>query len=174
VLHSDNQNLTYLQKLWLGWHIKLGHILFSHVQTLGLGGWLDTHALGSRLSKVLDHPQCSACKFGKQTRCPDHTTTTVKNSPGVLSANQLTPCSRVFCDHLESRVRSCLFHTAGREPARTQFCGAVVFCNAALGMIHVEPQVTLNATDTILAKDSFKRMALQGRASISINDLIRA
>jgi hypothetical protein len=46
VLHSDNQNLTYLQKLWLRWHIKLGHILFSHVQTLGLGGWLDTHALG--------------------------------------------------------------------------------------------------------------------------------
>jgi hypothetical protein len=42
----------------------------------------------------------------------------------------------------------------------------MIFCDAALGMIHVEPQVTLNATDTILAKDSFERMALQAGVTI--------
>jgi Reverse transcriptase (RNA-dependent DNA polymerase) len=166
VLQDSNRNLTSLQKLWLRWHIKLGHLSFSHVQKLGIGGWLDQFALGLQRSKVLDHPHCSACKFGKQTRRPDSTTTTVKNHTGTLSVNQLSPGGRIFCDHLVSRVRGRLFHTAGREPEGDQYCGAMIFYDAASGLIHVEPQVTLNATDTILAKDSFERMALQSGVTI--------
>lgn len=163
VLHSTNSNLTALQKLWMQWHIKLGHLSFSHVQTLGIAGYLDKLGLGLRHSKIMDQPVCTACQYGKQTRRPDETTTTSKRSDhqGNLLVNQLTPGDRIFVDHLESRTRGRLFHTAGHEPAADKFCGAMVFCDAASGYIHVEPQVTLNATDTILAKDSFERMALQ-------------
>jgi hypothetical protein len=167
VLHSTNRNLTALQKTWLRWHFKLGHLSFSHVQKLGLGGFLDRQALELQHSKVVDHPQCTACKFGKQTRRPDGTTTTTKNNPGVLSVNQLSPGDRVFCDHLESRVRGRLFHTAGREPDKDKFDGAMIFFDAASQLIHVEPQVTLNATDTIMAKDNFERMSLE--AGVTIN-----
>jgi len=52
-------------------------------------------------------------------------------------------------------------HTAGREPDKDRHCGATVFCDAASGYIHVEFQVTLNATDSINALDSFEHSSLQ-------------
>jgi GAG-pre-integrase domain len=161
-LHSTNSNLSALQKLWMQWHIKLGHLSFSHVQSLGIGGFLDNFALGLRHSKALEQPLCTACQYGKQTRRPDDTTTTSKrpDHQGNLLINQLRPGNRIFVDHLESRVRGRLFHTAGHEQDAQKFCGAMIFCDAASGYLHAEPQVTLNATDTILAKDSFERMAL--------------
>ena len=76
VLHSSNSNLTALQKIWLRWHYKLGHLSFSHVQSLAIGGLLDTLALGLRHSKTTTHPLCTACQYGKQVRRPDHTTIT--------------------------------------------------------------------------------------------------
>jgi hypothetical protein len=78
---------------------------------------------------------------------------------GSLKVNQLKPGDRVFLDQLESRVRGRLLHTAGREPSSSQFCGSTLFCDAASGYIHVEHQVTLNASDTINSKTSFERMA---------------
>jgi hypothetical protein len=40
VLHSTNHSLSPLQKIWLRWHNKLGHLSFSHVQRLAVGGFL--------------------------------------------------------------------------------------------------------------------------------------
>jgi hypothetical protein len=37
----------------------------------------------------------------------------------------------------------------------------MIFCDAASGLIHVEHQVSLGASDTINAKDNFERMSLQ-------------
>jgi hypothetical protein len=98
----------------------------------------------------------------KQTRTPDHSTTTTKNPDAVgnLKANMLLPGDRIFCDHLESRVKGRLFHTAGREPLSDKFRGCMIFCDASLGLIHIEHQVTLNASDTVHSKDSIERMAL--------------
>jgi len=168
VLHSTNRNLTPLQKIWLRWHIKLGHLSFSHVQKLAVGGFLDKLALGLVNCTGTSHPTCAACQYGKQTRTHDHTTTTTKNPDtlGSLKSGMLQPGDRVFCDHLESRVKGRLFHTAGREPQKDKFCGSRIFCDAASGLIHLEHQVTLNATDTIASKDSFERMALASGVSI--------
>jgi len=33
-LNPSNQNLSALQKVWLRWHFKLGHIGFAHVAKL--------------------------------------------------------------------------------------------------------------------------------------------
>ena len=60
VLSHDNENLTPLQKIWLRWHIKLGHLAFAHVQRLGLGGFLDKGAMGLLRSKMSEHPKCAS------------------------------------------------------------------------------------------------------------------
>lgn len=161
-LRSDNRNLTPLQKIWMRWHIKLGHLSFSHVQKLGVGGFLDNLSLGLRSSTLTESPKCTACQYSKQTRTPNHATITVKNpdKEGGLKANQLKPGATIFVDHLESRVKGRLLHTAGREPLERRFCGSMIFCDAASGHIHLEHQVSLNASDTINSKDSYERMAL--------------
>ena len=161
VIQESNQNMTPLQKVWMRWHIKLGHLSFAHVLKLGLGGFLDKHALGLERNPLLGQPKCASCQFGKQVRKPDHTTITVKHpdSTGALKAGQLQPGQRVFTDQLESRVRGRLLHTAGREQESDKFCGSSVFVDAASGYIHIEHQVSLSATDSINAKTSFERMA---------------
>ena len=168
VLHNSNRNMSPLQRMWALWHNKLGHLSFAHVQKLGLGGFLDRHALGLLRTTVPDHPTCTACQYGKQTRKPDGTTTTVKNphSMGSTKAGKLTPGSLIFCDQLESRVRGRLFHTAGREAERNQFCGSSVFYDAASMYLHVEHQVTLNASDSIVAKENFERMAMESGVNV--------
>ena len=160
VMHDSNKNLGPLGRIWMKWHVKLGHLGFSHVRALALGGYLDKLALGLRREDV-DLPHCATCQFGSQVRLKDGATTTFKNPEvtGALKVGQLIPGQRIFTDQLESRVRGRLLHTAGRESASDKFCGSSVFCDAASGLIHVEHQVTLNATDTINAKTSFERMA---------------
>ena len=61
VLHNSNANLSVMQKVWMRWHIKLGHLSFKHVQKLGLGGFLDKFALGLNRSKISEQPQCASC-----------------------------------------------------------------------------------------------------------------
>ena len=169
LLDPSNQNLTALQKIWMRWHLKLGHLSFSHVQRLAVGGFLDHLALGLMRSKTLEAPKCSACQYGKQGRTPDGTTTTTKNPErtGSLKAGQLIPGNRIFCDQLESRTKGRLLHSAGKEPDKDKFCGSTVFCDAASGYLHLEHQVTLNATDTIRAKENFERLAMQLGIDIS-------
>jgi len=161
-VYQGNQNLSPLKKLWLCWHIKLGHIGFSHVQKLALGGFLDRLSLDLLCTTVTDYPRCASCQHGKQKRTPDPSTTVIKNQELIrsLKENQLSPGDRIFCDQLESRVQGRLFHTAGREPDKDWFYGATIFCDTASGCIHAKFQVTLNATDSINALDNFERVAL--------------
>ena len=156
---GSNANLTPLQKIWMRWHSKLGHLGFHHVLKLALGGYLDKFALS--LDRNTTPPTCKACLYGKQVRRHHEATTTVKNPHmiGNLKAGQLKPGERIFCDQLESRIRGRRLHTAGREPDRDKFCGSTVFCDAASNYLHVEHQVTLSASETINSKTSFERKA---------------
>jgi transposase InsO family protein len=56
--------------------------------------------------------------------------------------------------------------TTGREPDRDEYCGSSIFYDAASGFIHVEHQVHVSATDTIMAKNSFERFAKDNGVSI--------
>ena len=169
VFHHTNQNMSPWQKLWLKWHVRLNHLSFSHVKSLGSRGYLDKKALSLSEVDVHDPPMCRACKHGRQTRTPDGTTITSKNPErtGNLKKDKLSPGQTVFCDQLESRVRGRLLHTAGREPESEKFCGTTVFCDAASGYIHVEHQVTLNASDTINSKLAFERKAMELGVTVS-------
>ena len=163
VLHKSNKNLTPLQKVWLKLHNILGHPSFSLIQQLAVGGWFDTKALGLSQLPLSAAPMCAACKFGKQTRRPDNTTTVSKKpeKEGVLKEGFTVPGMRIFSDQLTSIHPGRLFHTAGRELSQNQFCGATIFVDAASGYLFAVPQVTLNASDTINAKHEFERHALE-------------
>ena len=138
--------MSPFKRLWLLWHIKLGHISFDRVLMLAIGGLLDRQAIKLQREVVGKPPVCAACAFGQQVRIKDGATIVTKNPAvvGSLKEGLLTPGQRIFCDQLESSVRGRLFHTAGREPDRDRFCGASVFCDAASGYLHVECQVTLS------------------------------
>ena len=159
VLHGSNKNLTALQKIWLKLHHKLGHPSFSLIQQMASGGYFSTQALGLSQLKLTDAPMCKACKYGKQVRRPDGTTTTTKN-PDVIGSTkegQTIPGMRIFSDQIISFQPGRLFHTAGCESNKDKFNGATIFVDAASGLIFVVPQVTMNATDTINAKHEFER-----------------
>ena len=115
VLHKSNKNLTALQKIWLKLHHILGHPSFSLIQQLAVGGWFDTKALGLSQLSLSDAPMCAACKYGKQTRRPDNTTTVSKvpERDGVLKEGFTVPGMQIFSDQLTSVHPGQLFHTAG-------------------------------------------------------------
>ena len=160
-LHDSNKNLTPQKKIWMKWHVKLGHLSFSHTRKLGAGGFLDKFALGLSGLQAQDAPHCEACRYGKQQRTPDKINTHARKpeQKGNLLKEKLYPGHTVFSDQLESRLRGRLLHTAGREADSDKFCGSTVFCDGASGYIHLEHQVTLNASDTINAKTAFEQHA---------------
>ena len=161
VLEETNQNLSHKKRTWLQWHFKLGHLGFSHLQVLGLGGFLGESGKQLKQEQHEDFPKCASCQYGKQTCKPDGTTHQFKDKTkeGGLKCGQLTPGDHIFMDQLESRVPGRLLHTAGKEQAHNQFCGSTLFCDAASGYIHLEHQVSLSASDTINSKHAFERMA---------------
>jgi hypothetical protein len=165
---ETNSNISPWTKHWLRWHYKLGHLGFEHVRRLGVAGYLDTKALNLTKSELAAAPKCAACCYGKQARKPDNVNPKSQkpSTKGALLKDQLMPGDRIFTDQLESRVRGRLLHTAGREPDRDRFCGSSIFYDAASGYIHVEHQVHLAATDTIMAKNSFERFAKECGVSV--------
>jgi hypothetical protein len=175
MVHDKNKNLSPHKKTWLKWHIKLGHLLFSHTRKLGAGGFLDKLALG--LSSLVTHeaPQCEACRYGKQQCTPDKVNTHKRKAEanGNLIEDKLYPRHTVFFDQLELRVRGHLLHTAGREADSDKFCGSMVFCDGASGYIHLEHQGTLNASDTINSKTLFEQLARGLDVSIESQLLLR-
>jgi GAG-pre-integrase domain len=168
VLHSCNKKLTAYQKIWLQWHVKLGHLGFAHVQKLGLGGFLDKLALGLNRTTITQQPKCAACQFGKQVRIPDGTTTTKKNpeSEGALLKGAPYVGSMTYTDHLISKVKGRLLHAAGREPDQDQYSCSLVFYDGNSGNLHFEHQVTVGSTCTIMAKNNYERMALSHRVVV--------
>ena len=155
-------------KHWLRWHYKLGHLGFEHVRRLGVAGYLDLKALSLTKTELLAAPKCAACCYGKQARKPDNVNPEVSkaSTKGALLKDKLTPGDRIFTDQMESRVRGRLLNTAGREADRDKYCGSSIFYDAASGYIHVEHQVHLSATDTIMAKNSFERFCKENGVSV--------
>ena len=106
---------------------------------------------------------CSSCKFGKQSRTPSGTVhiTKDKDREGGLTKDKLRPGQLIFMDQLDSSLKGCLFHTAGREHQADRSRGSTVLCDASSGVIHVEHQVTFTANETIKSKIAFERMAAE-------------
>ena len=83
VTDEKNQNLSYLQKILLQWHFKLGHCGFTTIKWLGQSGLFG--ALGIKMSKDgVKIPKCAACQLGKRERTPKGGSTIKKSHDGIL------------------------------------------------------------------------------------------
>jgi hypothetical protein len=106
------------------------------------GGYFSTQALGLSQLKLTDAPMCEACKYGKQVRQPDGTTTTTKN-PDVIGSTKegaTVPGMHIFSDQIISFQPGRLFHTAGCKSNKDKFNGSTIFVDAASGLILWSPK----------------------------------
>jgi hypothetical protein len=114
---------------------------------------------------------CASCKIGagqrqskgkaKHTQLPKS-----KGGSGQIKAGDCTPGQRVSIDHYDSHVKGRLWGSYGRSRPEQMYCGGTIFVDHASGLIHVEHQVSLSAMDTLVAKKSFERMALNNGVAI--------
>ena len=172
VTSPTNKNLTSGQKELLKWHYRLGHMGFQKMQLLARRGILPERLarvkleINSDKNKVtrVDIPKCSACLYAQQV--PTSTgRVTRKDYPSKdggkssLKHGDLQPGLTISVDQYESRVRGRTWTSRGKTAASAMYVGGTIFCDNASGLIHVEPQVSLNGTETIKAVRRFERWA---------------
>ena len=158
VTSNDNENLSYLQKLLLQWHYKLGHLSFQHTQWIAQRGLLGKLCSFIGSTTVLP-PICASCQFGGQARTPKKGSTSSSSNKGILKKDKLYPGDLVFTDQYESRVEGRHFNAQGASLSQQKFCGGTIFCDAASGRLFVQHQVGLTGEETIQAKLAFEQEA---------------
>ena len=72
---------------------------------------------------------------------------------GTLRAGYLKPDDRVSTNQCECRVKGCLSNTRRKEDTRRIYCGGTVFVDHASGVIKINHQVSLGASDTVRSKE---------------------
>ena len=160
VTAERNQNLTYLMKLLLRWHIRLGHIDFSVVKWIGRQGWLGKmcEQMGRHSVKI---PKCAACQYGKQERNTKEGSTQVKwkDKEGVLKKNKLEPGDLVFTDQFESRIPGMVFSDRGTRVTVNTYKGGTLFVDAATTRVKTFCQSSFTAEETIQSKLTFEKQS---------------
>ena len=120
VTSNDNENLSYLQKLLLQWHYKLGHLSFQHTQWIARRGLLGKLCSFIGSTTVLP-PICASCQFGGQARTPKKGSTSSSSNKGILKKDKLYPGDLVFTDQYESRVEGRHFNARGASLSQQKF-----------------------------------------------------
>ena len=162
ITDEHNQNLTNLQKLLLQWHWRLGHLGFQQLQWIASQGWLGQKAESLGHSSVTP-PKCSSCQFGKQQRNPKAGSTRKVDHQreGILKAEKLKNGELVFSDQYCSSLPGRVFGRRVASISTQKFCGGTLFYDAASCKIKTVHQVSLSAIETVAAKTTFEREALQ-------------
>ena len=164
VLNVNNMNLTPPQKELLRWHFRLCHQGFDSLQRLLRTGHLGNSPL-SRAAAKCDIPTCSVCEFAKAKRRP---TTTKQQHPvpfktHALKRDQLYPGQWVSMAHFMVTERGRLYTSMGKTTSDLMYAGSCIFVDHATGDVHVEHLLNFTTTETLQAKDRYKkRMADMG------------
>ena len=170
-----NHNLSATQKRLKLDHDRLGHIGFQRLQRLYSCTKTISHFDGSQTAKPpclvprdkrqakCEPPTCSTCLAAKARRRPTGSKSTRPNPAhtDVLRADDLVPGSVFSVDQYESSVRGRLPSTRGRESLSLRYVGGTLFFDHASGKIFVRHQKSLSARETINAKRSVEREALE-------------
>jgi hypothetical protein len=171
VADETNQNLTQPQKELLQWHWKLGHCNFQWVQSLAADSKLND-AKGeeklpllqtkNKISSIVP-PLCAACQLAKQSRRGAGSSTEFKleERDMILKRDTTEPGDCVSMDQYVSTVLGRLPNTKGKEKKDEKFNGGTIFVDHATGYVYLTYQVSLRAGETINAKTSFERFAMQ-------------
>ena len=158
VLDDTNQNLTPSQKLLLLWHSRFGHKGFAALQSLFRIYPFNTERFKSASRCVI--PRCEVCEYAKAHR---QKTKGVKqninpDTDGSLKRDDLTPGSSISVDHFESRLKGRTLTSRGRSSET--YKGGCIFVDHMSGYIHVEEQLGFSASESIRAKQTFEKFAL--------------
>jgi hypothetical protein len=170
VFDETNQNITSAQKELLLWHSRLGHLGFNHIQRLMHPRVLDPAPSKSLMrepcilpkhasAKTCKPPLCAACQIAKAKRRNAEVSTTSSIVHPHIKHNDLFPGSRISIDQYESSVRGRLATTRGKESFGTKYAGGTIFCDHSSGLIQCFHQASLRASDTVVSKRSFERLA---------------
>jgi hypothetical protein len=172
---ENNQNLSPAQKELLLWHYCLGHLSFQHLQWLmrsreanpstSLNNNLGHHSIIQCIHPKHPHasscqpPMCTSCEIARAKRCSPHATSSKHNRELILRKNDLKPGNCVSIDQYESSIRGRIPNSKGKEPFGNKYTGGTIFYDHASGLIRCIHQVSLRASDTIIAKKIFEREA---------------
>jgi hypothetical protein len=159
ITESANANLSNAQKELLRWHFRLGHVGFHHIQWMIRVGRLQV--ANPKAVANCSVPKCASCEFGKATKRPTKTNTTVVNKEKEmeLKKNDLVPGQRVSVDHYQTAQPGRLYSSRGSTDKSDMFHGGAIFVDHASGYVALRHQVSLSTTDTIKAKVDFERFA---------------
>ena len=177
VVDDTNTNIDLHQKELLRWHFRFGHFNMEWIKTLmrvprGREGDNPREGETSNNSPIIPLPPhskastcvtplCAACQYAKAHRRADEATRTEKvpAKDGILKHGDLRPGQMVSTDQFVSQLGGRLPHTKGKEKEIEQYHGGTIFVDHASGFVYLQNQVSLNAAETIRAKNSFEREA---------------
>jgi hypothetical protein len=182
LLDEKNQNLSYSQKVILAWHQKLNHIGFGHVKWLASKGYIGnkTRLAFSKLEQF-ELPKCATCQFGKQERksTPERQSkkaqvadilaegtitlsgSTTYKPAGILRQGAEKPGSRVAMDQYVHTTPGRGPSIKGITPSSMKYVGGTLFVDCHTGYIKCVHQTSLNALETLMAKQIYERGAAQ-------------
>ena len=167
VVAPANSNLSAPQKELLAWYYKLGHFNLPWIQQLARPNKMDPQSepvlpFRNKLATSLDTTalKCEACRLSKATRLPEGAVkeTLRPEKDGALKREVLRVGAKISTDQFVSSMKGRLFHTKGKEPDSQKFTGGTIYVDLSSGYMHIQPQVSLCAQETILGKRKFERI----------------
>ncbi len=146
---EEDRQVNNVTAEFLKYHHKFNHCSPKCMQLLARSG-----VIPCRLARC-PVPVCSACLYGKATRCPWRTQQSNTPSDGYVPT---TPGEVVSVDQLESNVAGLVAQMAG-HPTHSRYKVVTVFVDHATGFSFVHFQKTTDAEETIEGKELFERYA---------------
>ena len=165
----ENENLTAPQRELLLWHWKLG-IGMQRIQSMMRERHYEDH-----LGRTESHPPiikpkyastsscriplCQSCLLARsRRRSPNVKRSQVnQDSEGAISRNKLEVGDFVSTDQFICSTPGRLPTGYGREGPNNGYNGGTIYNYAALGLIWVENQVSLGASETLMGKERFEQ-----------------
>ena len=165
----ENENLSAAQRELLLWHWKLG-IGMQRIQAMMRDQLYEDH-----LGRTERHPPIIKPKFASTSSCKiplcqscllarsRQRTPNVKrsqvnqDSEGAISRNKLEVGDFVSTDQFVCKTPGRLPTGYGREGPNSGYQGGTIYNDAASGLIWVENQVSLGASETLMGKERFEQ-----------------
>jgi hypothetical protein len=92
------------------------------------------------------------CEISKAKKQATNAVSIKHNKEFVLRVNNLAPGDFVSVNQYESSIRGCTLNSRGKEVFGNKYAGGTIFYDHASRLIHCIHQVSLWASDTIMAK----------------------
>ena len=105
-----------------------------------------------------DYPFSMAAKLANSKARGAGVTTgkPVPSKVGILSRDKYEPGDAIHTDQFVVKTPGRLLKGYGREASHNCYSGGTIFQDAASNLVRVQPQISLGAGETVIAKSSFE------------------